>query len=992
MTDALIEQILSSLRDQYAIERELGGGGMARVFVATELSLQRRVVIKLLSPDLAQDLSSDRFQREITFAAQLQHPHIVPLLRAGVTERGTPYYTMPFVEGESLRRRLDEGPPLSIADITDMLRDVAKALAYAHRHDVVHRDIKPENVLLTDGAASVTDFGIAKAIRASRMHDAAGTITAAGSSLGTPAYMAPEQAAGGVAGTSGDVYAWGVMAYELLAGEHPFETKTTAQQLIIAHLSEQPLPLRERSPKVPVALAALVMHCLEKDPAQRPRDGAELLLTLESVRTGALHARHRLPGRSLRRFAIVSVACFAVLVLGVITWRRSHPREIDAQVIAVVPFRVAGADASLRYLREGMLDLLTAKLSQGSSVRAVDSRTLLNAWRKAGGTDVVDPDQAASLRMASSVGAGQLLEGEVVGNAGRLTFSATLIDVVSGITRARATSEGSTDSLTALVDQLTAQLLSLRAGETEQTLTQLARTPLAPLRDYLDGQRLYRAGQYHDAALRYADALAKDSNFVLAAIAFLRTSEWLGATAFHERASRVAWRLRPQLSARDQAVIDGYLGSHYPTPPTAAERILATARDLELAPDSPEKADLLGDSYYHFGHMAGIADAPLRAREFVLRSIALDSTYLPPYEHLADILYRTADTGTIQKLIRSWPLTDSTRNLVPALRLIDAAMRHDEPAVRSIKAGMKDWPEVSLIAILMLDQSFAVLCENCFHDAAAARTMRAPTDRKGNALSDVAVIDLNEGRPAHAAQLFAQARTMGGGPDSIRSGVIAVLTAIYWDAAPPAAASVQALLNKGESLGTSLGENYAQAIGAVGAASLFYSAQGKVERARRAIESLRQIKIAPDSIEASQFRARVVLLTETQLAEVSHDARLRSLLLQLDSVATTASIQRGTRLDATLPLIAARGWEQIEEPRRALTALRMPMVGIYNQVVFRSTRLRDEARLAASLGEREAAIAAYRTYLATRRSPEPSLHGEVDAVRREYERLAASAR
>src|ERR1019366_8831840 len=190
----LRDQLQATLSGSYTLERELGGGGMSRVFVAEELRLKRKVVVKVLSPELAQGISVERFEREIQTAAALQQANIVPILSAGDTN-GLPFYTMPFVEGESLRARLGRGP-LPVTEVIGILRDVSKALAYAHQRGVVHRDIKPDNVLMSGGAAVVTDFGIAKAISASRTSSGGATLTQIGTRIGTPAHMAPEQAAG----------------------------------------------------------------------------------------------------------------------------------------------------------------------------------------------------------------------------------------------------------------------------------------------------------------------------------------------------------------------------------------------------------------------------------------------------------------------------------------------------------------------------------------------------------------------------------------------------------------------------------------------------------------------------------------------------------------------------------------------------------------------------------------------------------------------------
>src|SRR5436309_4800114 len=285
---------------------------MSRVFLAHEIALGRRVVLKVFPPELAAALSVDRFQREVRVAAGLQHPNIVPLLAAG-SAGGVLYYTMPFVEGESLRSRLASEGELPVAEAVRLFREVADALAHAHRQGVVHRDIKPDNVLLSHHHAVVTDFGIVKALAAA---GGATPLTATGMSLGTPVYMAPEQ------GTAdphvdhrADLYSLGVVAYEMLAGEPPFRG-STAQAVIAAHVTQAPAPLAEARPAVPPQLGAIVHRCLEKRPADRFQHAEELLAALDAL-TGALPA----PSPSAREWPLARTLGFFALsgsaVLGV---------------------------------------------------------------------------------------------------------------------------------------------------------------------------------------------------------------------------------------------------------------------------------------------------------------------------------------------------------------------------------------------------------------------------------------------------------------------------------------------------------------------------------------------------------------------------------------------------------------------------------------------------------------------------------------------------
>src|SRR5881296_2880263 len=277
----VLARLQSALGDAYRIEKELGGGGMSRVFLAQERELERQVVVKVLPPEMAAGLNAERFRREIQLAASLQHPHIVPLLAAGHAD-DLVYYTMPLIEGESLRAKLAREGELPIPESVRLLLDVVDALSYAHAHGVVHRDIKPDNVLLSNHHAVVTDFGVAKALSQSTGRS---SLTSAGVALGTPAYMAPEQAAADPhADHRCDIYAVGALAYEMLTGRPPF-VRNSPQAVLAAQLSEAPVPVRMQRATVPPALAEAVMRCLEKRPADRWQSAEELLRLLEAMAT-----------------------------------------------------------------------------------------------------------------------------------------------------------------------------------------------------------------------------------------------------------------------------------------------------------------------------------------------------------------------------------------------------------------------------------------------------------------------------------------------------------------------------------------------------------------------------------------------------------------------------------------------------------------------------------------------------------------------------------
>ena len=329
------ERLTAALSDRYKIERELGQGGMATVYLAEDLKHHRQVAVKVLKPDLAATLGADRFVREVEVAARLHHPHILPLYDSGEAD-GFLFYVMPYEEGQSLRERLQKETELPIRDVVRLLHDVADALTHAHQHGLVHRDIKPENVMLSGQHALVTDFGVAKAVS-----DATGRhqMTTAGVALGTPVYMAPEQAtADPHVDHRADIYALGVLGYELLTGQPPF-TGPTPQAVIAAQVTQAPVPVEVRRPAVPPGLASIIMRCLEKRPADRFQSAAELLPLLEALAAPSGGATpfgtapyQAAAQRSGRRLAYVIGA--AVLVAGLAWggWRALAPRPVAIEL------------------------------------------------------------------------------------------------------------------------------------------------------------------------------------------------------------------------------------------------------------------------------------------------------------------------------------------------------------------------------------------------------------------------------------------------------------------------------------------------------------------------------------------------------------------------------------------------------------------------------------------------------------------------------------
>jgi serine/threonine-protein kinase len=512
----LLAELQSSLGAVYTFDRELGGGGLARVFLAHERGLGRPVVIKLLNPELAEGINSDRFEREIKLAASLQQANIVPLLSAGRAARYA-YYTMPFVEGLSLRDRLARDSVLPIGEGLSLLKDVARALVYAHERGVVHRDIKPGNVLLSGGTAVVTDFGIAKALTVARGDGALETLTQAGMGIGTPAYMAPEQAAGDPSTDHrADIYAFGCLAYEIFSGKPPFEGDAP-HRIIAAHFSETPRPITERRSELPPTIAALIAQCLEKDPERRPQSAVEVLQALDVMSTSQpVAVGRRSPalvvagGRAI--VALVAVA----LYLGFRSRATAGVVAREPLAFAAIPFRNVARDTLLEYRADGIRDEILNGMSGVPGIQIVAR----NAARRYKNVDTLD-----ERAVERELGARFLVTGTYRQDGGLIVVSAQLLD---SMTRAELMSETFRREMTdfaslpgEISQRITATLRARYAGQfgeaNRRTDITGTKNPAA-LEQYLIGQaQLRRRGPgVRLAVASFEEAIKLDPKFARA--------------------------------------------------------------------------------------------------------------------------------------------------------------------------------------------------------------------------------------------------------------------------------------------------------------------------------------------------------------------------------------------------------------------------------------------------------------------------------------------
>jgi serine/threonine-protein kinase len=631
-------RLQDALADRYHLERELGQGGMATVYLAQDLKHQRRVAVKVLRPDLAASLGPDRFLREITIAAGLSHPHILPLHDSGEAG-GFLYYVMPYVEGQSLREKLVKDGELPIPAAVRILAEVADAMAYAHRRGVVHRDIKPENVMLADRHAMVTDFGVAKAVSEATGRQ---TLTTAGVALGTPAYMAPEQAAADPhTDHRADIYAFGVLAYELLAGRPPF-TGTTPQAVLAAHVTMAPDPVSKYRASIPPALAALVMKCLEKRPADRWQTVDELIPQLEAVLTpsGGITPTATQPVSALRpgrgRAIGLVAAVVAVFAVAWLVLRSRGKSEIDSNLIAVAPFDVL--DPKLGIWHEGMVDILARALDGAGPFRTVAPSVVIGHWQGR-----ADPSSAHTL--GQRTGAGLVVYGSLV-STGRdsVRASAALLDTRTGKSLGEIERRDLAVGMDRLVDSVAYALL----GELSRTRSVgafkrsgLGGHSLPALKAFLQGEQFMRAANYDSALTAYQQAIAIDSGFPQALSRAALAIGW-STNPFDPTELQYllrAGRLNHGLSPRDSlmTLLDSISGSS-PSDPAVDWRIrkrgfAALDELVRRYPDDPEAWYRLGESRWHDRMGPGINATDREVLEAFDRAIALDSSFAPAYEH-----------------------------------------------------------------------------------------------------------------------------------------------------------------------------------------------------------------------------------------------------------------------------------------------------------------------------------------------------------------------
>ena len=629
----------AALADRYTIERELGSGGMATVYLAHDLRHGRQVAVKVLRPELAAVLGAERFLREIQIAAQLNHPHILGLIDSGTfpSDDGDPkgrlYYVMPYVEGESLRSRLEREPQLPLEDALSIAREVADALGYAHSRGIVHRDIKPENILLSGGHAVVADFGIARAIGTS-----GGTkLTETGMALGTPAYMSPEQSLAQDVDGRTDIYALACVLYETLVGEPPY-TGPTAQAIIARRLSEPVPSLRVVRDAVPLSVEKAIQKALARSPADRFVTASRFVDALTAPVSETVQRRRVLPQSRWARAGLAAVAAVVIAGGSWLTVRLRGPAVTpSASVIAVLPIFTGGSDTALTRLAQNVVILLSSNLDGVSGIRTVDARSVFSGTQ--------DYSQSAldnAARIGRRLGAGSVVSGTLtrLGADVRLDLKLLRTDSTASTASeplAQITFTNHPDSLTQLVDSTTFGLLRQiwRHGEPPTpSVSSVTTHNIQALRAFLQGEQLGIADDWPEAAAAYAAAFKEDSTFWLAAWRYDESHGWLpGEPEVDSVLHRKYEAHLASFGERDRLLIEGEMPR---VPPESFDTHLARFRAItERFPTDWAAWWPYADHLVHRAPFAGHTKAEAMAA--LERTVLLNPKLVNAWQHLFQV-------------------------------------------------------------------------------------------------------------------------------------------------------------------------------------------------------------------------------------------------------------------------------------------------------------------------------------------------------------------
>ena len=683
--------------------------------------------------------------------------------------------------------------------------------------------------------------------------------------------------------------------------------------------------------------------------------------------SSGVHVRHQWESRSRWRFIALALALVLLVVAaysGLSRFGEKPAVPIQADLIAVAPFRVTGADPTLGYLREGMVDLLVVKLTEVGAARAAEPALVLGAWRRAReGEEELPLEQ--SLSIARRLGAGQLLLGNVVGTPAKVVVSATLHSVPDGAVRGQATTEGPPDSLTMLVDRLTGQLLAGQAGERER-LASHTTSSLDALRSYLSAQAAYRGGDYHEAVGLFTRAVESDSGFAMAGLGLALAADRVDGSADRARGIELAWRSRAALTDRDRALLDAMAGSQYPDSSSLAEQLAAWEHAAAVAPDRPEVWHELGERLFTDGRAVGVRSSEERAIAAFRRARELDPTFLPPLMYLALLEARAGDRAKMREHVSAYVRTAPASPISDFLRWRLAVATGDEGTLARMRERFDSLDISALRWIALSSQHDGIGVDDGNRALELLRTRAARLTHRREAVLGLHSLALLRGQPDEALALTGELDD--GQPGSRSAERIRVLDALYGSGDSAAArVAIGRLLPGAGSHAPS--HDDACVIGQWGAWH---------EETRTARMGLRVLRDSPESAAGTSLACSALVEAIGGVKRGVPEAR--RLVERADSIVAVGPPLGDTRAYASLAI--ARLYAALGDPERALASVRRrPYLRGWPR--YLGAYLREEGRLAAATGDREGAATAYRQYLALRNSAAPSLAGEADSVRAE---------
>lgn len=660
----------------------------------------------------------------------------------------------------------------------------------------------------------------------------------------------------------------------------------------------------------------------------------------------------------------------------------------DPNVVAVLPFRVAGAEPALDYLREGMLDLLAAKLTGEGGPRAVDPRAVVSAWNRIAGPGGSDVTQASARELARTLGAGRVLLGGLVGTASHIVLNATLLSVSDEASAVQASVEGPTDSLTALVDRLTAQLLAQQAGESQQRLAALTSTSLPALRAYLDGQATYRRGNYADAERLFRRAIEIDSTFALAALGYVSARFWT-ANLFDREGLSLAWEQRDRLSVRDRALLLALAGPNFPRGSAYGSTHAALERAVESAPDRPEAWYSLGESYYHQGPALGFTEPHQMAGDAFAKAVELDSGFAAPLSHLVDLAIMDGERDRARRLLSLFLAVDSTGEFREYERW-QAALAFGDTAMADLIRGRFD--ELSTLALRAVVRTSLL---KGFPQADAELAASILRERSGTSaerwgtLTLLHDFELDRGRPSAALALSEGMPAVQ--PEARFHLKLRVLDALYGGGDTLAATeAVKALESYASSPLADRTDDRAAQFSDICAVEQWRLWHGQFDSARHSIDRLRSATFPADSSLTVGFARTCAALLDALHAALTTSPDADVLVARFDSLIRT--LPEGAIVPLRLDRVGNLAVAQLLEAQGDLeAAYRAVQRREFFMTRYLASYLREEGRLATLVGDRDGAIRAYRHYLTLRSDPEPALADETEWVRSELARLTGEA-